>query len=620
MALGQALSITTPDPVNNKNRKHFSINFSVAAAGYTGDFLITEPFQSGYGYKIFVTYGDGTFEMFKTSSVSATSPVFEFFHDYCCSSSNGFPVEVELTKIYTRDDEVLRVANGTVTGTLDLVPSVNPSPFPAVDGEFFVRFDVNRTPVPGYPFTVMVTTIDTFTDAVTGIRLGYDSDNLKFIDSTLYYGEVFSQPSADELLVLFNGSMSTPVNHNRNLFFTFEVLKEAELGNALSFDLTFEHDSLSAESVEEIARVSHSFDPNYKIANIDTIVHNQCEILEYVIHFENIGPAPTNTIVVSDVFDDFLRFDDACAGQSLTMDVVLGGKKVFEVGSQPSGYMGNLYMEEVDCSAKQLTWDLDPGEIRGQEEVGYGRDFREMDTWGEIRMKIRTDCSLAYGDVIPNVSTIQFDNNFTLTTDTSRVLKFCCQGFVPNSAMTSIFPSLYFTFPGTFDPNTLQFIEATYPGDSSVIGVVPGTGLITYQDGTVSSHLDILTVAGCDDLGNCDTIEITVCVGDYTHVCDLSPCVPESCSLGVGVDEYWEDVEAIGVLAYPNPMGDILHVAYGDALVEVRRMALYDIQGRLVREIAVDRSGEAEVYVGDLEGGIYLLRVNDSIGYRLVRH
>jgi len=619
----QELSIVTPDP-NDKNRKEFRIDFSTAALGYVGDFFITTPFQAAAGYKVFVTYGDGIFDMFMVSDADVTpqTPIFKFEHNYCCRNVNGFPVEVQITKIYTRDDEVLRIANDVVHGTDDMVPPADPAPFPAIADGNLLRFDINRNPVPGFEFTAILTYFDTCTITPTSITMTYDQSVLTLVDTLYYYDETIQELAPGEIKLDYNTTVPiSALPHPRNVFFTFAVSEGAKAGIDLPFTFNFLNDCVEQDVSEEAVRTLDSFDPNYKIANVDTISSNQCQVIEYIIHFQNIGEDSTEEITIIDQFDELLNTNDACSGTALTTGVYMAGDSIPNVNELPAGYMGSTYSEMMQCDNGTMEWVLDPGRLRGTEEEGYGREFRELDTWGEIVFEISTTCDFEYGAVLENEATIIFDNNLEIVTDTSRIVKFCCQEHTPNFSSAIIDTEPYFDLPDLFDPASVVVLDATYglAGDSAGISVNPSTGEIIYEDNSVSNHIDVLTVVGCDTTGVCDTVEIPLCVGVNLYPCDTLPCDPTACSLSVGVEDVLTESDIPQILVYPNPMGDRLHLDYGKYVEDVYRLALYDLQGRLLKEIDVNRSGESVIEVGHLVKGMYVLRINDRWGKKLIK-
>ena len=61
--------------------------------------------------------------------------------------------------------------------------------------------------------------------------------------------------------------------------------------------------------------------------------------------------------------------------------------------------------------------------------------------------------------------------------------------------------------------------------------------------------------------------------------------------------------------AYPQPVGNLLHVDLRHLASPTLRMVLTDIQGRKVIEQTVSGNGIAELSTADLPAGVYILQV-----------
>ena len=78
------------------------------------------------------------------------------------------------------------------------------------------------------------------------------------------------------------------------------------------------------------------------------------------------------------------------------------------------------------------------------------------------------------------------------------------------------------------------------------------------------------------------------------------------------------DIPADAALSvYPNPTGDLLHIELSGA--EIANVALYDLQGRVVRHGTSLQGGTATVNLRNVPAGVYLLRVRDAEGKEYMR-
>ena len=75
-----------------------------------------------------------------------------------------------------------------------------------------------------------------------------------------------------------------------------------------------------------------------------------------------------------------------------------------------------------------------------------------------------------------------------------------------------------------------------------------------------------------------------------------------------------EDLEV-----FPNPFRDVLTIRYTGMASEIAQLQLYDLNGKLVREIAPSTGHSTQIDLSDLTAGVYLLRVNGIESYRVVK-
>lgn len=70
--------------------------------------------------------------------------------------------------------------------------------------------------------------------------------------------------------------------------------------------------------------------------------------------------------------------------------------------------------------------------------------------------------------------------------------------------------------------------------------------------------------------------------------------------------------------AYPNPASNELFLDYSNQAADIKTLALYDMTGRKVLNIAVSETGFDRVDISKLPAGLYILKINETMAMRIV--
>jgi hypothetical protein len=85
-----------------------------------------------------------------------------------------------------------------------------------------------------------------------------------------------------------------------------------------------------------------------------------------------------------------------------------------------------------------------------------------------------------------------------------------------------------------------------------------------------------------------------------------------SCSVGpvISTEEY--DSKAVpGIVLYPNPAHDILHVSLpSNGVIQNNHIRLYDQKGSLVHTAEIHADDHISIHVGHLPKGLYFITIN----------
>lgn len=61
--------------------------------------------------------------------------------------------------------------------------------------------------------------------------------------------------------------------------------------------------------------------------------------------------------------------------------------------------------------------------------------------------------------------------------------------------------------------------------------------------------------------------------------------------------------------SYPNPAKDWTNIKYS---ANLKHLALYDLQGHIMKNFIIDHTGQQTIYIGDIAKGLYFWKINDT--------
>lgn len=157
-------------------------------------------------------------------------------------------------------------------------------------------------------------------------------------------------------------------------------------------------------------------DPNHKEPSLSSI--GQEGEIEYIVHFQNDGTGPAQTVVIEDEL-----------GLYLSADVVPTGS------SHPS----KLVSVSADSERPNVwRWVFNDMNLRGTHEDEYGETFSEADTKGYVKFKVTVD-TLVPCNAVVNRARIVFGCNPAIETDFA-VTSINCISNPPPSPVPGIAP------------------------------------------------------------------------------------------------------------------------------------------------------------------------------------
>jgi hypothetical protein len=245
-----------------------------------------------------------------------------------------------------------------------------------------------------------------------------------------------------------------------NIFIYYNIPASMQIDDPLTSSCTIdpttgdETPSDNAQSTTSL--VVGPYDPNYKAVNVDTLFDlNGASYLEYEIHFQNLGNAPAQDVLVID---------------TLTTDFL-------ELAS----------MEIITSSHSPMNLTISDGNVAKFSFPGIMLPDSTSDplgSMGMVKFRIKQDGSLPLGQSIENFADIYFDYNPAIRTDTATTKHASSAGLSENET------SLYQIYPNPFNS------EIVIAGDTQMSGLqlVDMTGR-TIADLDVNSNYSVLDLS-----------------------------------------------------------------------------------------------------------------------------
>lgn len=340
--------------------------------------------------KYFWFFDDGFFSQ-------DVSPTHTFFTD------GNHTVYVEITRLYEKDDKPKRiVVSGTFTGNGTTAETTTTT----------VPIDIlsNRMPKAGDSITYVITYGKWCNEQFKPLALSinYNVAQMTLVEAKHLYN---STPATPTNQIIYSSLNSPSDGLVRRIFLTFEVSETVQVNDQVLFGavLTYEGQGCSPQEADYSQLAVPSHDPNYIVADINTICRTVSlgDPITYTIEFQNTGSAPANEVEVRTYMPLFF-----------SNTYVTGG----------SGYNGWL------APNREIRWKLStkPGApgilnggqpLRGTGEPGYGSTFFEEDTRDRIKYTVTFDpIVLASGllnacQTIVNRAEIIFDCNPSIFTN-----------------------------------------------------------------------------------------------------------------------------------------------------------------------------------------------------------
>lgn len=605
--------------------------------------------QSSYRY--FWNFGDGHFKLLDHPNLNLlTDPDSAYTYTY--GEMGSFKAQLAITQIYSPpsppDDDVEQSGAPIVTiGSLTQ---------PATDNDVnmygsSLMIHPVREIRPGYPMTFIVTydlnacrlsagtlewefiftynsfILDPPIGGVPAILEGYNGETLNIAESSFGGG-------IDKLVInIVRGTPPDPAGDERYSFFlNFDVSNDAEVGQPLEASGTFgEFDPQNMippcdRFVLPDVHVAKSYDPNYKLVSKDTITTNPSQMLHYIVHFQNTGAGPTDSIKLVDHLDP--RLDPS----TLTLTSARMGFQYIPLDSlaaypNPDNLPSLAYpwttlnptpvfnLTESQPAVDSFEWHFQTAVLRGTKEAGYGEDFTEIETTGSIEFDIYTYPFMEYGVVIENEVEIFFDDNPEVVTEPALTIKYCCDQLADSMNKASFDLNQY--FDATVYPNLLSY---SLTSDSISPNRKPGVAVNTanYRCDYAPmpggyTGLDVLTIIVCDNNTppTCDTVDIHICSNTDQRISNY-PC--DRTSVGIDVS-----FPMAGIKIYPNPTHDWAIVDYSRLGQRVTSLALFDLHGKKIQDIPIYSAGLSRFSLSSLPQGLYILRVNERWITKLVK-
>jgi hypothetical protein len=227
------------------------------------------------------------------------------------------------------------------------------------------------------------------------------------IDADANISYVMASPSPDNQ----NGQTSSwnvgslDPGDQGNIFVYYNIPTNMQIGDPVSSNTTIDP-TTGDQTPNDNADASVSFvvgpyDPNYKAVNEDTLYDiTGASYLEYEIHFQNLGNAPAQNVLIVDTL--------------------------------PSQFLEMASMEIITSSHSPMNLTITNGNVAEFYFPGIMLPDSTSDplgSMGMVKFRIKQDGSLPLGQQIENFADIYFDYNPAIRTDTATTLHATVVGF-----------------------------------------------------------------------------------------------------------------------------------------------------------------------------------------------
>ncbi len=280
-----------------------------------------------------------------------------------------------------------------------------------------IRIDINRSPKAGDPITYIISYENTCMEGGGGI-LKFNYDESYFSNYTIhsYYDEDTSA-SKDGFLQLDFNANPLQFGEQRNAFITLTLKPNIAINTPIVCTAQLDLNNPCEDKTGELRRGTvRSHDPNHKDVNQTLICPDSMlsrdlctgeelgRTLTYTIRFQNIGDGPAQKVIVSDILHPYLKWNPILSSNINT--------------SHPSAFMVSS-STLTPTSRGEIEFVFTDMDLKGTHQAGYGTDFREADTWGEITYTIEANENLPPCGSVVNQAIITFDCNAPIPTDTA---------------------------------------------------------------------------------------------------------------------------------------------------------------------------------------------------------
>lgn len=168
----------------------------------------------------------------------------------------------------------------------------------------------------------------------------------------------------------------------------------------------------------------------------------------------------------------------------------------------------------------------------------------------------------------------------------------------------------------------------TYENDNATDVYIPiGDDNILFGEGSFdgTDQPEVLYAGGGSWSASFDGAKLTWTVSSYKHNGHKTSVASNASSSSnkCNKSEAWEEDEIdelSGILAYPNPVSDILRIELDEEISSAYDIYVYDVYGRLNDvDISKESNMSLEINMSGMDAGIYFVKIQSSTGMELIR-